>query len=403
MNAYLFPIKTALITFPILAFFITLPFLIYQYHKYSYINWLRALVLYSMLLFLLTAFYLVILPLPDVRNTCALQKPGTKFMSLRPFQFVNDFLKETKVNWAQPMSYLQLFKERSFLQVIFNFVLLLPLGVYLRYYFRRTWVKALIIAFGTSLFFEITQLTGLYGIYNCPYRLFDVDDLMLNTSGAMLGFAITPLFTFFLPKSNQLDANVDLTTRPVAFIRRLIALQIDWIIISIVTPTLAFSTSWFMPAFIIGSDMSVTSLTWLGIVIFIYFIVIPYRNNGFTCGKWILRIRVAGQHERISFIELLERYGLLYGGLLGAHILITPIGGRISSGVIVIILTFLIFAIDIFVVFDVIRCLIKRHRTLFYERWSGTRNIIVPPKQKELTDTAEEASEPASEDDNETV
>jgi putative membrane protein len=31
----------------------------------------------------------------------------------------------------------------------------------------------------------------VFGFFECPYRLFDVDDLMLNTSGAVLGFLVT--------------------------------------------------------------------------------------------------------------------------------------------------------------------------------------------------------------------
>lgn len=35
------------------------------------------------------------------------------------------------------------------------------------------------------------QGTGVFGFFKCLYRLFDVDDLMLNTSGAVLGFLVT--------------------------------------------------------------------------------------------------------------------------------------------------------------------------------------------------------------------
>ena len=48
--------------------------------------------------------------------------------------------------------------------------------------------STLAIGFLVTLSFETTQLTGLWGLYEHPYRLFDVDDLMLNTLGAMIGF-----------------------------------------------------------------------------------------------------------------------------------------------------------------------------------------------------------------------
>lgn len=35
---------------------------------------------------------------------------------------------------------------------------------------------------------ELSQLTGLFGLYDCPYRQFDVDDLILNVAGILIGY-----------------------------------------------------------------------------------------------------------------------------------------------------------------------------------------------------------------------
>ena len=67
-------------------------------------------------------------------------------------------------------------------------MLTVPLGAYLCYLFRCRWWMALLIGMATTLLFETSQLTGLFGLYAHPYRLFDVDDLILNTAGTMLGF-----------------------------------------------------------------------------------------------------------------------------------------------------------------------------------------------------------------------
>ena len=37
---------------------------------------------------------------------------------------------------------------------------------------------------------ELAQLTGLFGLYPCAYRHFEVDDLILNIGGLMAGFAL---------------------------------------------------------------------------------------------------------------------------------------------------------------------------------------------------------------------
>ena len=80
-----------------------------------------------------------------------------------------------------------------------------PLGFYLRYYFRRKALGTAVACFCVSLFFELTQLSGLYGIYPRPYRLFDVDDLLCNTLGGMLGYFITGIFLKILPDREKID------------------------------------------------------------------------------------------------------------------------------------------------------------------------------------------------------
>ena len=73
MAVYFEPIKTALILFPIIAFLITLPYLIIEYHKYGAVSLLRSIIIYTFILYLLVAFLLVILPLPPTRTV--LQMP----------------------------------------------------------------------------------------------------------------------------------------------------------------------------------------------------------------------------------------------------------------------------------------------------------------------------------------
>ncbi len=147
MGAYLLPIQTAFITFPIAGFLLLIPFLIWQYRKHGYIHYFRMFILYSLLLYCMAAYYLVILPFPSTFDTCSMRRPGTQHYNLVPFTFVSDFLKETNVIWNQPATYLVALKERSFLQAAFNAILLLPLGVYLRYYFRRNFMQTLCIVF----------------------------------------------------------------------------------------------------------------------------------------------------------------------------------------------------------------------------------------------------------------
>ena len=45
----------------------------------------------------------------------------------------------------------------------------------------------IIMTFILSLMIELAQLTGLFFTYPGSYRLFDVDDIMMNTLGGFLG------------------------------------------------------------------------------------------------------------------------------------------------------------------------------------------------------------------------
>ncbi len=51
-----------------------------------------------------------------------------------------------------------------------------------------------LVGFATSLLIETTQGTGVWGLYACPFRLFDVDDLLTNTVGALVGSLLSVLF-----------------------------------------------------------------------------------------------------------------------------------------------------------------------------------------------------------------
>lgn len=388
MDSYLIPIQSALFTFPIAAAILTVPFLIIQYRKYGYVNKLRSFVLFSFLLYCISAYYLVMLPLPRDTSNCVREGSLMTYMQLQPFTFVDDILRETGFNWRVPETYLQMFKHQSFLQVLFNLLLTFPLGVYLRYYFRRTFWQTFTLAACMSLFFELTQLSGLYGIYDCPYRLFDVDDLMTNTLGGMLGFGLAPLFTYFLPRSEELDKNVELEHMTVGYIRRAIAYTIDVGCMTFLTPIILpiqagvvhFSTN--IGIDLTGWDRLVQTLAALALILFVYMIVIPSFTGGRTLGKMVTRIHVIedkrrGQQREITFFGLLKRYGLLYYVGLGSYTfaLIMGLYMDLPRSVRLIALGISFLILGAFAIHVLLR-LFSRDKLLYYERLSGTRNVI---------------------------
>ncbi|AYB38419.1 VanZ family protein [Brevibacillus laterosporus] len=390
MGAYLVPIQTALFIFLFVAFILTVPYMIFSYRRYGYINKYRVIFLSSFLFYALCAYFLVILPLPNIIDTCSIQSPGTVYYNLRPFSFVQDFLKETNLVWSKPATYLSALRERAFLQAAFNFLLLLPLGVYVRYFFKKGWKFALGVGFITSLFFELTQLTALYGFYTCPYRLFDIDDLMLNTTGAVTGFFLAPFLLIMFPPKDQLDQGINLDEKPVGYIHRLLAFLIDSLIVEQLTSlfTALFikdtsSTNWS------NSTFQYPLITFTCFIV--YFIGITYLCKGQTIGLWLLRLRlVSTAREKLPIKDIAKRNVTLYIG----NIAITSVGYFILNGLptslsyyplLYIMIFGVVFLYQSLLVLHFLLIILRKKRQFYYETISQTR-IVRKIKRHKTTD-----------------
>jgi glycopeptide antibiotics resistance protein len=86
-----------------------------------------------------------------------------------------------------------LLRDPAFLQIALNVLLFVPLGYFLRVILRRGVVVATLAGLAVSLLIELTQRTGVWNLYDCAYRLFDVDDLLVNTLGATVGSLVSML------------------------------------------------------------------------------------------------------------------------------------------------------------------------------------------------------------------
>ena len=64
--------------------------------------------------------------------------------------------------------------------------------------------KIALVSFAFTVFIEVGQLTGFFFMYPGSYRLCDVDDLICNTLGGVLGAWITSKCVF-LPKLEMFD------------------------------------------------------------------------------------------------------------------------------------------------------------------------------------------------------
>ena len=286
-SGYLNIIKVAFLTFPFLAMLITVPYIISQYRKYGSIHSLRTVIVYSFVLYLLTAYFMVILPLPSIESVKNLTSAS---MQLIPFKFITDIIKTTPFVFNDVSTYLKSLAYSSVYVVLYNIILTIPFGMYLRYYFKKDLKTTIFYSFLLSLFFELTQLSGLYFIYPRSYRLFDVDDLILNTLGGTLGYFISSILFKILPKRDEIDKRSYESGKRITFLRRTIAYIIDLIIYIV----FALITYYFIKSFLVSY--------------FIYFVILNYLFKGQTLGKKFMKIRIVTiDDKKVRIIRLFIR------------------------------------------------------------------------------------------------
>lgn len=377
LSAYTLPIKFACLVFPVLAAFFTIPYAVYQYRKYGSLLVLRVVIVYSFILYMTCAYFLTMLPLPPIAEVARYTSPT---MDLVPFHAWTNFWENTSLVLSDPSTYLGAMKEQCFYEPFFNILLLVPLGVYLRYYFRRSWWQAILIGFLVSLSFELIQLSALFGIYPRPYRLFQVDDLINNTFGALVGFWITPVFSFFLLSRDRLDEVSYKRGRTVTYMRRGFAFLFDW---AILTGVLHLAGRVFGSPTL--SDMLAMdgkrSVVLYIIVIVLYFILLPWLTRGRTIGKFLVGIRLMSENKRPpKLFQYILRYGLQYLLVIPAPFIAMKVyellplyTGTAHTILMVIALAFgLVFAV--FIV-QLLISVFTRETQIFYESLSHTINV----------------------------
>lgn len=333
MSTYASNIIFAATAFPLAAFLITLPYLIYQYRRFGSIPWLRTLVVYSFVFYLMCAYVLVLLPLPADRSAVV---PYAAAPQLAPFNFLRQFLAHTAFSPADPASWIAAIRSPYIYEALFNVLLLVPLGMYLRYYFRRTWWQTLLIGFAVTLSFELSQLTGLWGLYEHPYRLFDVDDLITNTLGAMTGFWLVGPLMRALPDIRLVNEEARQAGLHAGALRRALSFAMDFALALAATSACMFalrSTGVLAAVAAGGADDGVAAAI-LTCACLVVFGAIPVLAHGQTPAQKLLRLRVVRPDASPArWYQYAARYGLLFlFAALPLFALLLVIGAGASQG-----------------------------------------------------------------------
>ena len=207
------PLLIALVAWPFISAFLTLPILALLYHRDHRLRLASVIGSYLSVLYVAGLVTFTQYPMPDNPDRyCATHHLSPQ---LNPLAFIQDITTGG---------------VSAVLQLLLNVVLFLPLGFLLMRFLRRGFAHTAIVGFILSLVIELTQLSGLLGLYPCSYRQFDVDDLLTNTLGAVAGYGIAKLCDRRWPYRpvDRLEVN----NRP-GIVHRGVTFAIDMIIVTL--------------------------------------------------------------------------------------------------------------------------------------------------------------------------
>lgn len=279
-----------------------IPYVVWTYRRRGTLGYGHAIIAAGAVVYFMAIWTYTIVPLPAPEQlTCV---DGGPRPQLVPFASLAD-IDLAANGWRDPAIW----------QVLLNVCLFVPFGMLLRHLapsLRPAWVVA--AAAGTSLLIELTQLTGIWGIYPCAYRLFDVDDLITNTAGAAIGLAFAPLLRL-VPGQQVLPQD---RPRVVGRGRRLLGMVVDYIAVVLVSFALyvplalvATEADWF------GGEVPYVDLSaWVTLAVAVVMLLgVPWFAGGATPGQlatFVRPVRLAG--GRPGRAAMLVRWAAGSGG-----------------------------------------------------------------------------------------
>ena len=317
MHVYTEPIMTAVWAFPVVAGFITLPYMVYQYRRYGAILLLRTTVLYSFILYLMCAYFLTMLPLPNREEVARLTTP---YLQLTPFADVVRWVEKSGFVLGDPSTWMGLFRTRDLFVMVANIVMTIPLGMYLRYYFGFSLRKTVLFSLLLSLVFELTQLSALFGLYPRPYRLCETDDLITNTLGGALGYWLAKPLMRILPSRERMNEVAYRRGAHVSVTRRVTAAVVDWALLGVLLIALLIAIRPVANSLV--NNGYANGLLTLGLLyvaaVTVYFIIGEWAQKGYAPGKRLTHIRLVDDRNggRPKLWQCVVRYSMLYFAVL---------------------------------------------------------------------------------------
>lgn len=215
---WLFSARVGIVLGVIMAVLLFVPAMVWQSRRFGRLTLGRTLAAAAFAVYGVTLAAYTLLPLPP-EGFC--EAGGGHGIRVRPFHSVGDIVERTA-----HLSLAGALRSYVVLQVVLNVALFVPWGVFVRRLFGRSWWFAGLSGAAVSFVIEATQGTGLWGIYGCAYRYADIDDVITNTTGALIGALIAPVLLAWVPEARP-DVERRREPRPVTRRRRLAGMLID--------------------------------------------------------------------------------------------------------------------------------------------------------------------------------
>ena len=307
MQYYQTAIANGVILLPLIVLLPLIPYYI-RHRKRGVANPLRLLTFCSLVLYLLISWYFVVLPLPSEAWLATIQPAKANWL---PGSYFRELSEETGFDIMERSTYFSAIGSSFALQYWFNILMMIPLGMFMRYLFKLDAKRTAIICFFTTLLFEITQLTGVFFLFSKAYRSFDVDDLLCNFTGGILGYWLMGKLSPLVERIESKAAAAYRNGTYISIFRRLAAFFIDIFIVWGIDRLLRL---------IGGHDpLSRSAYTTANFVVklFIYTVVSTVLFKGATIGKYLLRFHVChASGMRAPIWRLILRYVILYDVIL---------------------------------------------------------------------------------------
>lgn len=264
--------SAAVLVWPLFSLLCCLPVLVILYRRDGWLPLSTIFAIYASVLYAAGLVCFTLYPLPTGDSG-----PGITYgipPILDPLNFIGDIQRDG----AYAIS-----------QLLLNVVLFVPLGFIAKTLLRLGFPASLALSAAVTLLIETAQLTGLFGVYPFAYRTFEVDDLICNTLGGVVGWGLGQLAVRLVGRE---DAELPPVTRNPGFARRFVALLTDFVIIDVcsVAPRIVIATGMkvalgdgFAPDNPLLHQLNFAISTVCFVIAFaIVEVVVPWRHDGCT-------------------------------------------------------------------------------------------------------------------------